>query len=71
MPVGYSLWDYAALRETSYLDDIINKTLRLGPAIITGVPRETPLPGLQIGDAWIPGHVNVVVPILPIQRDLR
>ncbi|KAJ4398618.1 hypothetical protein N0V91_010050 [Didymella pomorum] len=71
MPEGYSSWDYAAVRKISYLDDIINETLRLKPAVITGVPRETPPQGLQIGKVWIPGHVNVVVPMLPIQRDPR
>lgn len=71
MPGGHSSWNYAAIRNISYLDDIINKTLRLKPAVITGVLRETPPQGLQIGDVWIPGHVNVVVSNLPIQRDPR
>lgn len=71
MPEGYSAWDYATVRKISYLDDIINETLRLKPVVITGVPRETSPQGLQIGDVQIPGHVNVVVPMLPIQRDLR
>jgi cytochrome P450 len=71
MPEGYSSWDYAAVRKISYLDDTINETLRLKLPVITGVQRETPPQGLQIGDLWIPGHVNVVVPILPIQCDPR
>ena len=71
MPGGYSTWDYAAVREVTYIDDIVNETLRLKPPIIQGLPRETPNQGLQIGDVWIPGHVNVLVPTISIQRDAR
>jgi cytochrome P450 len=71
MPGGYATWQYAAVKEISYIDDIINETLRLKPPVIPGVPRETPPHGLQIGDMWVPGYVNVVVPTLPLQRDPR
>ncbi|KAH6619026.1 cytochrome P450 67 [Boeremia exigua] len=71
MPQGYSDWQYASIKDISYIDDIINETLRLKPPIIQGTPRETPAEGLQIGDVWIPGHVNVLVPTISIQRDPR
>ncbi|KAJ4321021.1 hypothetical protein N0V94_003079 [Neodidymelliopsis sp. IMI 364377] len=71
MPGGYAAFSYAAVRKLSYLDDIINETLRLKPPVIQGQPRETPPHGLQVGSVWIPGRVNVAVPTLSIQRDAR
>jgi cytochrome P450 len=71
MPGGYGEWSYEKVKEVSYVDDFINETLRLKPALLTGGARETPSKGLQIGDTYIPGNVNVVVPIHRIQRDGR
>ncbi|OAL50229.1 cytochrome P450 67 [Pyrenochaeta sp. DS3sAY3a] len=70
-PGGLSTWDYATISTVTYIDDIINETLRLKSPVIQGMPRETPPPGLQIGEKWIPGYVNVSVPVTLIQRDPR
>lgn len=59
------------MKAISYLDDIINETLRLKPPIIQGTPRETPAEGITIGQKYIPGYVNVSVPMTLIQRDPR
>jgi cytochrome P450 len=71
MPGGYSEWSYSKVKEVSYVDDFIKETLRLKPALLTGGARETPAKGLQIGDTFIPGNTNVVIPIHRIQRDDR
>ena len=71
LPAGFQSWDYVKSRPFSYIDDTINETLRLKPPIIQGTPRETPAQGLRIGDKYIPGHVNVSVPVTLIQRDSR
>jgi cytochrome P450 len=71
MPRGYSAWDYEKVKTVTYIDDVINETLRFNPPILQGSPRETPAHGLKIGDVHIPGHVNVSVPYFVIHRDPR
>ncbi|GKZ76155.1 hypothetical protein AnigIFM56816_005130 [Aspergillus niger] len=62
---------YAEIRKASYLDAILKETMRLKPAVPSGQSRVTPPEGLQIGDVWIPGDVNVLVPQYAVQRDER
>lgn len=71
IPGGYSAWDYEKVKTVTYIDDIINETLRLNPPILQGSVRETPAHGLRIGDLHIPGNVNVSVSHYLIQRDPR
>jgi len=71
MPGGYSDWSYEKVKSVSYVDDFINETLRLKPALLTGGARETPAKGIQVGDTYIPGNTNIMVPIWLIQRDER
>jgi cytochrome P450 len=71
IPGGPSAWTYEAIKTVTYIDDIINETLRLKPPVIHGGPRETPAKGLHIGDVYIPGNVTVSVPYLLVQRDPR
>jgi cytochrome P450 len=71
MPGGYSDWSYEKVKSVTYVDDFINETLRLKPALLTGGARETPAKGIQVGDVYIPGNTNVMVPISLIQRDER
>lgn len=59
------------MKNITYLDDIINETLRLKPSLLTNFSRETPPQGVQVGDVHIPGNVNVLVPMFLIQRDPR
>lgn len=71
MPGGYERWSYDKVKSVSFVDDIINETLRLKPALLTGGARETPNKGIQVGETYIPGNVNVLVPTWLIQRDER
>ncbi|KAL5398048.1 hypothetical protein PMIN06_005494 [Paraphaeosphaeria minitans] len=71
MPGGYSQWSYEQVKSVSYIDDFINETLRLRPALLTGGARVTPAKGIQIEETYIPGNTNVVVPVSLIQRDPR
>jgi cytochrome P450 len=71
MPNGYSQWSYEKVKAISYIDDFINETLRLRPALLTGGARETPAKGIQVDDTYIPGKTNVMIPVSLIQRDPR
>jgi cytochrome P450 len=70
-PNGEADWSIEKLKEVPYLEGVIDETLRLKPAIPSGVPRVTPEAGLQIDDVFIPGDTNVIVPTHTIQRDSR
>ncbi|KAF2036184.1 cytochrome P450 [Setomelanomma holmii] len=67
----YSSWDYGKVMSVSYIDDIVNETLRLKPPVIQGLPRETPPQGVYIAGTYVPGHVIASVRIILIQRDPR
>jgi cytochrome P450 len=71
MPGGYSQWSYEKVKSITYVDDFINETLWLRPALLTGGARETPAKGIQVDDTYIPGDTNVVIPVSLIQRDPR
>jgi cytochrome P450 len=71
IPGGYSQWSYDKIKSVSYIDDFINETLRLRPALLTGGARETPAKGIQIDGEHIPGNTNVIIPVSLIQRDPR
>lgn len=73
MPGGKSDWSYDKAKTVSFLDDVINESLRLKPALMTGLYRVTPPTsgGLQIDEVRVPADVNVFVPIQLIQRDPR
>ena len=62
--------DFSVLRLQSceYLNAFIDEVLRLHPAVPSGVSRNTPPQGLQIGDHYIPGEVTVAMPIWTMQR---
>lgn len=71
MPGGASNWSYEKAKSVTFVDDIINETLRLKPALLTGGYRCTPPQGLQVDEVHIPGNVNVFVPMQLIQTDNR
>lgn len=56
------------LRDVELLDACINETLRLCPAVPTGVQRETPEEGIHIGERYIPGRTIVKVPMYTLFR---
>ncbi|CAG8909672.1 unnamed protein product [Penicillium egyptiacum] len=53
------------------LDATIYETLRLHPAVPSGLQRVTPPEGMTIGKAYIPGNTVVQVPFYTIFRDPR
>lgn len=54
------------------LRGIIDETLRIcPPAPVTGIFRQTPEDGLMIGGTFVPGGVQVTVPIYVCQHDER
>lgn len=59
------------IKDVAYLDWLVQETLRLKPAVPSGVTRLTPPGGLQIDEVHIPGDTIVVVPMHSIQRDPR
>ncbi|KAL1961494.1 hypothetical protein VTN77DRAFT_1673 [Rasamsonia byssochlamydoides] len=69
MPDGN--WSYEKVKSVTFIDDIINETLRLKPALLTGGYRVTPAKGIQVDEMYIPGDVNVFVPMQLIQTDDR
>ncbi|PWY78299.1 cytochrome P450 [Aspergillus heteromorphus CBS 117.55] len=62
---------HAALVGKPYLDGCINEGLRLCPAVMSGVPRETGPEGLTTAGVYIPPHTIVSVPTYTIHRDPR
>lgn len=64
-------WSYEKVKTITYIDDIINETLRLKPALLTGVYRVTPPQGITVDETFIPGDINVFVPTQGIQTDPR
>lgn len=70
LPKG-SAWSYEKVKGIAYIDDIINETLRLKPALLTGGFRVTPPEGLQVDEQFIPGDTNVFVPVYQIHTDPR
>ncbi|KAH8812452.1 putative benzoate 4-monooxygenase cytochrome P450 [Xylogone sp. PMI_703] len=71
MPDGERDWSYEKVKKVTYIDDIINETLRLKPALLVGGYRVTPAKGIQVDEIFIPGDVNVFVPTQLIQTDAR
>ncbi|KAI1660589.1 cytochrome P450 [Daldinia decipiens] len=64
-------WTYEKARSITYLDNFIDETQRLKPALLTGGYRRTPPEGILIDEQFVPGNVSVIVPIQLIQTDPR
>lgn len=56
------------LQDLKYLNGFIHEVLRLHPALPSGVQRITPPEGLQIGDRFIPGGIDVAIPSWALHR---
>jgi cytochrome P450 len=64
--------DVEDVSNCAFLDGVINEALRLHPPVPSGVQRETPPEGIQLPNGtYIPGNINVWMPIYSIQRDAR
>jgi len=71
IPGGYSDWTYEKAKSVTFIDDIINETLRLKPALLNGGVRVTPTKGIKVDEVYIPGDTNVFIPVQLIQTDPR
>jgi cytochrome P450 len=63
--------NWSKLTQLPLLDGILQETLRMHPPVPTGMTRNTPITGAQIGDVFVPGDVIVSVPTWSMQRDER
>ncbi|OKL55370.1 hypothetical protein UA08_09379 [Talaromyces atroroseus] len=62
---------YQELSQMKLLNAAIEETLRLHPAIPSGMQRVTPKKGVQIDDTYIPGECLVQMPLYSLFRDER
>ncbi|RFU23740.1 hypothetical protein B7463_g12599, partial [Scytalidium lignicola] len=58
LPKSSAEVDFKALQDVPLLNGIINETLRLWPAILSGLQYLTPPEGITIGKTFIPGNVT-------------
>ncbi|KIY02863.1 uncharacterized protein Z520_01328 [Fonsecaea multimorphosa CBS 102226] len=61
--------DSQKIQDAPLLNGAINEALRLHPAVPSGVFRETPEEGVEIGGVYIPGHTVVQMPQYVMARD--
>ncbi|KAJ4348230.1 uncharacterized protein N0V89_009602 [Didymosphaeria variabile] len=67
-----SFLDVDDVKDCPHLDGAINESLRLHPAVPSGVMRETPAAGITLPDGtYIPSETTIWMPIHTIQRDGR
>ncbi|KAF3905323.1 hypothetical protein AA313_de0200835 [Arthrobotrys entomopaga] len=59
------------LRNCTYLNAVINESMRISPAVPGDTPREILPGGLVIDGKFIPGGTDVGTPIYSIHRDLE
>ena len=58
----HSISDSTALQHAQHLNGIINETMRLHPATLTGNLRETPPEGAMISGRYVPGNIVICSP---------
>lgn len=56
------------IQDAPILNGSINEAMRLNPPVPSGVFRETPKEGVQIGDMYIPGHTVIQMPQYAMAR---
>lgn len=64
-------WESSSLGKLQYLQAVIDESLRLFPPVASGLQRQTPPQGVQIGDKFIPGNTIVMTPTYALCRDPR
>ena len=57
-----SVSNFTALQQAQHLNAIINETMRLHPATLTGNLRETPPEGAMISGRYVPGNIVICSP---------
>lgn len=65
---GSNDWESASLGRLQYLQACIDESLRLFPPVTSGLQRQTPPQGIQIGDRFIPGNTIVMTPTYTLTR---
>ena len=63
-----SVSDFTSLQHAQHLNGIINETMRLHPATLTGNLRETPPEGAMISGRYVPGNIVICSPRYIISR---
>ena len=66
----HSVSDSTALQQAQHLNGIINETMRLHPATLTGNLRETPPEGAMISGRYVPGNIVICSPRYIISKRL-
>ncbi|KAJ5741040.1 hypothetical protein N7493_000912 [Penicillium malachiteum] len=59
---------FQAIQNLPLLESVINETLRVHPAVPSGLPRLTPPEGVYIDGTYIPGNTTVSCPTWTIQH---
>ncbi|KAJ5279799.1 hypothetical protein N7478_005171 [Penicillium angulare] len=59
---------FEAIQDLPLLESVINETLRVHPAVPSGLPRLVPPEGLYIEGTYIPGNTTVSCPTWTIQH---
>jgi cytochrome P450 len=63
--------DHIEAQHASWVNGVINETLRMHPPVPSAIQRTTPPEGIQIGETYVPGNVNVWCPQYAIGRCAR
>ncbi|KAL4794579.1 cytochrome P450 [Aspergillus venezuelensis] len=57
------------LRDLPYLNQVISESLRLYPAVPSGLPRAVPEKGSSLAGYWLPGDATVTTQLYSLHRD--
>ncbi|KAJ5933489.1 hypothetical protein N7454_005818 [Penicillium verhagenii] len=60
--------EFEAIQNLPLLESVINETLRVHPAVPSGLPRLTPPEGIYVDGTYIPGNTTVSCPTWTIQH---
>lgn len=67
-PLTQGEWSDKDIRDAEHLNGAINESLRLHPPVPSGLYRQTPKEGTQVGDVFIPGGVAFFPPLYVMGR---